>query len=476
MPCRWLFLSMVLLAGLGVCGCESAPEPWSGNGPRHILVLSNDSLRADVSAMGGNKKSVTPNVDALAKKSAVFLNHYSLVGSTHYSLRTMLTGTYPHYFIKAHPFSGKSFPPKSHCLPENLSRTGFVSANFYPVKDVPFTFNKARQLREIYYAPFIEKGLSRMVLRLYERDLEKRYGRLSVNTKIWLLEYQRPLIADFFAKYKNERVFAFVHSEDGHYPYRVLKNTYPFVKGSPAERQKALSWTLRDGHAPEVLTRFLQTPGNTDDKLDLLKGYYNSAISEWDRQVGLLLRELKRMGVLDDTLVVVTADHGEAMMEHGTLLHSGTIFPEEVHVPLVFAWKNGGAPFMDKKVAAFTHIQDIYPSLLSAGEMINTATLDGENLFGALLENRPLKNPATRFLGLCPSDDYYDGVIDKPAGVVENGRYLLTGLFDKTDGRFKQGDLFDLKSDPAAAHSIRQSQPDRFKQLKKSLLAFCDVK
>jgi arylsulfatase A-like enzyme len=451
-------LAAILLLLIGF-GCASEPAVWDGPGPRHVLILSNDSVRADHLGSYGYGRNTTPNIDRIAAKGVRFEHHLSLLGSTHYSLRNMMSGRLPEQTPGA-------------TLPQVLQSAGFVTANFYPLDEVPFEHDLAAELQRIYLAPFLKKGVSRMAARLKEKKNDLAYGRLLVNTKTWLTQYQRPLIRELFEKNHDGRIFAVVHSEDGHFPYRLLDRNYKFVSEDEVADERNYPFTLVDGHATEALDRFETDPRDEKTKTRITTDFYDSALVEWDRQVDLILSDLERIGALRDTLVLITSDHGEALLDHGTLVHSQTCYPEEIHVPLIALWQGGGDFWSGESISAFTQVGDLPGSI---AKLINVNfPLPKLDLFSAT-PRKSLKAPGPMHLGLCPEQDYYEGQIDKPTGVLLDGRFLLVAWFDRENGSLKQPELYDLTADPKAKNDISKKKQKVFDRGLKALMNRCRI-
>ena len=433
---------------------RQAIKPWPKKEPRHILVLSLDALRPDHMGAYGYDRLTTPNVDKLAAEGVQYFNHFAPLGSTYYSLRTLLSGYAP---------SAYTIPGKQVYLPGSLESRGFVTGRFYKVPGVPFEHDFYHELAEQSVRPFFERSFPRKILRLLEKRNDRDYGPMTVNTKVALLEYQRPHIVEFFAKNNDHRVFAFVHSEDGHYPFRLLRRNYQFVPDGAINDKAAWQWTLRDGYVDEVRRRFDEDPRPTEEKLDILIGYYDSVIAEWDRQVGLLLDELKALGVLRDTLVIITSDHGEEFLEHGNLLHCQTVVPEQIRVPLIAYWPKGGKAWrggINKGISSHEMLEWSIESVTREGTGLILPTWQG-----------PPESPI--YLGVCPGNNYYDGKVDKPAGILTGGGVLFATTFDKFTGEMGEASLYHLKNDPMGKNDLSAEYPEQTAKFKELLANHC---
>src|SRR5262249_21392123 len=122
-----------------------------------------------------------------------------------------------------------------------------------------------------------------------------------------------------------------------------------------------------------------EDPGLTREDLDELRYRYDGKFAYDDREIGNLLAEVKALGHDDDTLVVVTSDHGEQFMEHGAIKHGTSLTREELHVPLVFRIPGGrlaGTRRPDRVSSV-----DIFPTVLGLLGIDPPSKPDGIDLF-----------------------------------------------------------------------------------------------
>lgn len=104
---------------------------------------------------------------------------------------------------------------------------------------------------------------------------------------------------------------------------------------SPDEFVQRFFSTRPRGHLPENVT------GITTEHVRELNNAYDAAIAYLDHQLGVLFRELEGAGLLEDTLIVITSDHGEQFGEHGLLTHGNSLYLPLLHVPLLISYPRG---------------------------------------------------------------------------------------------------------------------------------------
>ena len=131
--------------------------------------------------------------------------------------------------------------------------------------------------------------------------------------------------------------FAFINYYDAHRPH-VLPDDPELLFGKatlPAADRVEIDRKFADMVAGKPVPGDLDPLRIQDDAMDLCHDSYDSCIAYLDQQVGLLLDEIGRRGLLENTLVIVTSDHGEELGERGLITHGASVYRPEVHVPLL---------------------------------------------------------------------------------------------------------------------------------------------
>ncbi|CAG0975621.1 Ulvan-active sulfatase [Planctomycetaceae bacterium] len=284
---------------------NSETTPDSEKAPRHLIVISIDTLRADHLGCYGHANAQTPAIDKLAGEGALFEKHYTCYPLTLPSHLTQLTGvsTLGH---RVRDNLYHRLPEQFATLPEELSKQGFTTGAFVSA----FTMRSGSG---------IERGFS-----IYDDEgiREAQQGKLTIPERKAEVTLSRA--AEWLKKNKDaQRVFCFVHLFDPHTPY-----------SPPAD----------------LAAKFAGKPN----------AGYEAEIAYTDRELGRFFEQLRALNMFDNAVIAITADHGEGLGEHDELSHGYFCYDATTHVPLIIR-----APGLKAcRPVAITRNYDLAPTLL----------------------------------------------------------------------------------------------------------------
>jgi arylsulfatase A-like enzyme/tetratricopeptide (TPR) repeat protein len=354
-----------------------------------VLLITIDTARADHFSYTGTSIVKTPRVDALALQGAGFTNAVTPVPLTLPAHASLMTGRLPPSHTVRDNGSYR-LPASEQTLAEVLSGAGFVTAAFVGSEVLDSTYGLDQGFTT-YDDHVVDSGPSGL---LYYPE---RRGEEVVKAAARWLDSQG-----------DAPVFVWVHLFDPHTPYR------------PPEPEHS-------------------TYGST----------YNGEIAYTDRVVGALLDHWNQRRGLDRTLVVVTADHGEALGEHGEKTHGVLVHDATLRVPLVF---RAAGLHVAGTIGAPVSLIDVMPTVLGLCGIPRPPAVQGRDL-GPLLRGEAL--PWSRASGYAESlyASFHHGCVPLLA-LREGGFKLVRGVADE---------VFDLATDPgelrdaAAADHARSS-------------------
>jgi hypothetical protein len=267
--------------------------------PLVLVVL--DAARARQLGTYGHARPTTPNVDALAAQGVVFEHAHTSAVFTLAAMSSLWTSLPPSLHHAGVPYDSP-LPTEHQTLAELLAAAGYRTAAFVGNTRAGAAYGLARGFGEYREAPAQASGAGT--------------AALVQAARAWLREHRA------------DRFFFYVHLREPHFPFDPPP---PFATlfgpdgALPAEARRDPQWYRAVNQGRPI------TPGEVQD----LVRAYDRNLAYADAMVGELVAELRTLGLDDTALVVVTADHGEALYEHGFISHNEQVYEESTHVPLV---------------------------------------------------------------------------------------------------------------------------------------------
>jgi arylsulfatase A-like enzyme len=319
------------LAIRGVAVVRNEPAAGAPN----IILISIDSLRADHLHSYGYARATSPNLDALASEGTSFETVISPTSWTLPAHMTLLTSLPPEkHGVITNRFRLSSAIPT---LPERLQRSGYATAGFVSATYLDGLFGFSRGFDE-----YDDYTLLRVA---GEKSRRAMTAHLVANRAIdWLdARAKQPATA------ARQPFFLFLHFFDVHYDY----NPPP-----PYSRMFDRAYHGRStGELDEI------RPGAAPRDVDHAVALYDGEIAWVDANIGRILARLRAQGLDRNTIVAVTADHGEEFLDHGQAGHFKTLYDEVVRVPLIVRYP--GHVAAGRRVAGQVRLMDVGPTLFS---------------------------------------------------------------------------------------------------------------
>jgi len=384
--------AVLLLAGIVATSCTREPPPTA----RHLVLVTIDTLRADRLGVYGNREVATPHMDRLAEEGAMALDatvHAPLTRPSHVSL---FTGLLP----SEHGIRDNVSPtldPEITLLTEVLKAAGFQTAAF--ISSVVLEAQSG-----------LDRGFD-----LYSDEFEGADG----DDTRFLGQFQKRgdvVTSEAFdwleSNGTTERVFAWIHLYDPHDPYE------------PPEP-----------YATEYADRL-----------------YDGEVAWSDELIGRLDTKLEELGLRDDTLLIVTSDHGEGLGDHGETLHGFFIYQSTLAVPLLF---RGPGVVPGARLTVTARTVDLFPTVL---DLLGMSTPTDIELSGRSL--------ATALRGtdeLTETTSYAETLIP----LLHFGWSDLRSL---REGRWKyiaapRPELYDLEKDPTEERNLVNTESSKAEAL-----------
>jgi hypothetical protein len=418
---------LVAAAGavLLVSGWRSRGGGASAERP-NVILISLDAVRADRLGIYGYALPTTPEIDRFFSESAIrFDAAFAPQPFTLTSHLTMLTSLHP----AVHGVDNdRGLPPGAPTLAQVLANDGYVTAGQ--------VFNVA-WMNEMY-------GFGRG-FHIYQRVLGDIRSRA-------------PSVDALLDDLEDERFFLFLHYYDAHSDF---EGKLPY-DSDPEDRAAFSGWYHGDftgcdagGRCAHHLLRHMRAERRTLPEEDrrYVSSLYDAGLRTLDRGLGGFFRGLGARGLLDRTIVVLTADHGEAFQEHGQFLHYQA-YDETMHVPLLVRVPGAGGLRVSSRLAS---LEDIAPTILDFCGIATPPEMQGRSL-------RPLvsggTDPPERSKLLMMDKD------DRLAFALRTTTWKILTTKSTTE-------LYDLVRDPAERNDLmaHRPPPPQAEQLRRDLEA-----
>ncbi len=308
----WTVIGLLLVGGIAVTWWhknfnqpDKGDTPETVAAPRHLILISIDTLRADHLGCYGYERKTSPVIDKLAEEGVVFEQHFTCYPLTLPAHLTQLTGV----SSLGHRVRDNLYhrlPDELGTLAEAMKADGFETGAFVSAHTM-----KSGSGIERGFDEYDDDGV---------RELEP--GRVTIAERKAPETLQRA--GDWIASQGADRFFCFIHLFDPHAPY-------------------------------------VRRPGITDQFGEGDIAAYDGEIAFTDAEIGNFIERLRTLDVLKDTLLVITADHGEGLGEHGELTHGYYCYDTTTHVPLIVR----GAPGIKAgtRVKGIVRNYDLAPTL-----------------------------------------------------------------------------------------------------------------
>ncbi len=362
---------------------------------RNLLLISIDTLRADHLSSYGFPRRTTPNIDALAREGVLFRNAYSPIPATLPAHCSMLTGTLP-FSHGVRDNLNRRLPDSSVTLAEMVRRKGFATAAVVSsfVLDHRFNLSQGFDSYDDRFQAVHKIG-----------DVSERKG--DETTRV---------ATQWLAAHASQPFFLFVHYYDPHDPYEPPE---PF----------ASQWS--------------------DD-------LYSGEVAFADHCAGQVLEKLRKLGLYDSTLIIVTGDHGEMMGEHGELNHGFFIYESALRVPLIFRVPRSRA--VPRLVDEPASLIDIVPTVATLLGIEPPKQAQGQDLGPWLTGTAVKAAPRSLYAESYTAARYY-GTSSLFAVIAEGWKYIET----------TRPELYDLRRDPGETLNLVEKEPVRADKLFKEL-------
>ena len=366
----------------------------------NVLMIVLDGATALRMGPYGYMKSTTPAIDRLANESVVLESVFTQAVYTIASIGSLLTGQYPERHQNV-TFADR-LPESAVTMPGVLSEAGIRTAGFSGNAVVTSAFGLDRGYEEFF-------------------DVRRMDGYTGHGDSVL-----RELLA-WLEKNQDQRFFAYVHFREPHFPYNPpapfntqFEPATPFPDG-------IADWQTVEAYN-QATSRGQNVPREVTERIRAL---YDGNMAYVDSLVAEILRYLEESNLQQETIVILTADHGEALYEHGYIGHNTQLYEESIRIPLIVR----GPDWPPRRSSQVVELLDLTPTVLELfglGDHPARRAMEGRSLI-------PLLHGET----LGPRLAFSRTLWNKPRYSVRGPRHKLIW-----DSRIDGVELYDLDVDP----------------------------
>jgi arylsulfatase A-like enzyme len=405
-------------------GLEDAPN---------VILIGADTLRADRLSCYGYSGSQTPRIDALAADGVRYDEMTAQASWTKPSFATIFTSLYP----SSHTATGKShrLPQAVITLAEVLAASGYHTGGFADNPSISATFGFDQGFADyVYLAPdhLFAGNEAASQTALYQSL--RRIWAMGTSDQVYPQRFYQEASTvnrhalDWLEANKGTRFFLFLHYMDPHDPY--FEHPYNGTGYARASNQNP---------DPSLAPTFSQL--------------YDGEVGYLDEHLGQLFDWLKAEKLYNDTLIILTGDHGEEFQEHGGWWHGQTLYQEQIAVPLII--KYPGDAQAGSAVADLVRSLDIAPTILDVAGLPAPEAMMGRSLWS---DTEP---PAYAFA----EEDHEGNVLHALRSATHK---LILANAGNPRGLPTEA-LFDLVTDPGEQQDLLSTQPEQAQTLRQTL-------
>lgn len=424
---------------------------------KNIILLTIDCLRADhLSCMGYSKKT-TPFIDSLAKEGILFTNAISVGAITKQSFPAILGSIYP-LMCENLDNSMKKTTPIAKMLQKNGYATGAFHSNIIISKR--YNYQKGFDVFDDNF-PTAQKVFNKTMWIRRQKRLQPLLTYLSKTVLSFIREKSPKVTAEKIndAALKwinsiNKPFFAWIHYMDVHGPYLPEQKYVDQICDTKISRKELfILW--------RKIVDALKNPLNlSESEIKIAVDYYDACILQVDDYIKKLVQSLKESGKLKNTIIIITADHGEEFNDHGNLSHHRKLYDELIHVPFImYNWDaNTAGLVIDEVISSI----DIAPTILDIVNIPSSKKYFGKSVLPIINNNEK------RHIAISETDCVFkNGQL-----FAENTKQISIRtknwklIYVENPERYE---LYDLKNNTKEKKNVYESRKDIACKLKKEI-------
>ncbi|MFH1450741.1 MAG: sulfatase, partial [archaeon] len=414
----------------------------------NIIFITLDTLRADHLQSFGYEKETSPFLDSIVENSVVFENSIASSSWTLPSHASLFTGKDPvnHNAVRTHQF----LDLKHVTLAEILAEAGYNTVGFAGGPNCKKKFGIAQGVKDHkdrldffeHTLTYDDYSIANLILEI-EPNFLTGFGIDGELTS----EQINKEVFDWLNQNSEHPFFMFINYFDVHLPYN-LGSEYNSLFFDESIKQDINTNDLF------YWDRYAELPSGM---LEYVIGLYDSEIMYLDQHIKALFNQLDTLEIKENTIIIITEDHGEEFYDHGGFDHSLTLYDEVIKTPLIIYYPK---EFEPQKIDARVNTLNIFSTLL---EMLDLGSKIPSNIDSTsllpLIENQEGFNETTAFSELYAR--FYLGETEQKAVSANNWKLITVNPETET----LPTSLFDIKEDPAEKNNLYTSEAEKKEEL-----------
>ena len=395
----------------------------------HVFFIVADAAAAEYFGCYGDEGDTSPRIDRLAEDGVLFETAYGQSSFTATSVASLFTGKLP----AGHKvFWGTKLADQHRTMAELLGDAGYRTAGFH---GNPFAGSPGKGLTQGFDTSVEVYSLPEIIATRKEKKPFQGAPPYRVTIPMDITS----AALEQLPKPGDPPAFLYLHYLQPHRPYDPPEEyVAPFLEDAGIE--SPMSWDEVSDALDRANNERILTPGLDEQA----RAYYRGTIRWLDDGVGEFLDRLREADLYDDSLIIFTADHGDAFAEHGLFGHSFTVYDDMVRVPLIVKFPDGWG-WNDQRLETMAEGVDLLPTILDLLEVDAPPQLAGESLL-------PFVRGAREELD---RPDVLLAAVDRVHEGIRFGQYKL--VLRKADNTVE---LYDLAADPREQHDISKERKD----------------
>lgn len=422
----WVTIPAVILLFIFSLIVFLSAHNWKKPTGPNIILIVVDCLRADHLSSYGYSRETSPIMDDMAATGILYKNAYSCAAWTKPAVASIFTSLYPNRHNTI--MNVDALPDRLLTLAEILKNNGYNTGFFNggnPNIGGKLNFYQG-------FDSFFEPA---------------RWGMILTDQFL-----------THISGIENKKFFAYLHYMDLHLPYN--RNEY-----NDYFSEKTENYLLMPRYISLEPIR-LATAADAFPEKDrqYLAALYDGQIRYVDSAIKKIISTLKEKNLLENTIMIITSDHGEELWDHKNFEHGHTLYNELLHVPLIIT----GGKFKPSVIETPVSIIDLFPTILDLANIpFRKLKIDGKSLLK--VRSRPLFAMGTLF-----NDEKYCLIKNNLKLIFNSGKTItkkpLIGYYSK-----EKFELFNLKHDPIEQHNLSNDMQKEIRGMKKELAEFIKV-